>query len=632
MKHTLKLALSLAFAGGLAGQAHAEFDNLSYSSGQAMMQQNNILLRNGDDVWQRIREGFQMDEVNADLVRRFERQYAANPAGIERTLGRSHKYLFHIINEVEKRGMPTELALLPVVESAFVPQAESPVGAAGLWQFMPATGRHYGLEQTWWYDGRRDVVGATQAALNYLEYLHGLFGDWSLALAAYNWGEGNVSRAQERNRAQGLPDDFEHIRMPAETRNYVPKLIAVRNVLSDPKRYNVALNKFPNRPYFVAVSTGKHIDIDVAAKLANVPEAELKTLNPGYKRPLLAYKNGRQLLIPVDHFDRFEKNLASWDKPLSQWQAVVAQDGDTPDVVAERYNMTVAELRSVNGALGGRLQASQPLLVAQRGSSAAPALIAAADRDDQAEAPRTVAARPVSDSPARPVVTVARAPVVADKAPVVAAAPVARPAVMVASADTRPAASSRSSSAVTTDLPPAVDTVASPRPFADIEVVPSPVVATAASAEDAISEIASISPAVDTVARTEPARPQQTVAVATSSRHTVSSGDTLYSLAKRYNMSVAQLRDLNQLNGNALQLGQTLQVAAGSSSDLITVAASSAAAPRTQQYQYVVQRGDTLYSIARKFGLDHQDLRRWNDERKLARLQPGNRVTLVVGI
>ena len=365
MKTPVKLAFALALSGSISLPAHADFfgrTDPESSAGFAMMRQNNILLRNGDDVLQRIRDGFQFDEVNSELVRRFERTYAANPAGFERTFNRGNKYLFHIINEVERRGMPTEIALLPMMESAFVATAESPVGAAGLWQFMPATGRQYGLEQTWWYDGRRDVTAATRAALDYLENLYGLFGDWSLALAAYNWGEGNVSRAIERNRARGLPTDFENLRLPNETRQYVPKLLAVRNVLREPGRFGVQMGKLPNRPYFVAVTTSRHMDLDVAARLAGIAQEDLRQLNPGYNRPLLAYKSGRQLLVPAQQIDHFERNLAAHQESLTRWQAVVVQEDETLADLATRYNMSERELKQVNRI--SSIRAGQPLLVA----------------------------------------------------------------------------------------------------------------------------------------------------------------------------------------------------------------------------------------------------------------------------
>ena len=275
------LTWSVSMAVGCAITATAYADNFlapdsASRVAQYLTQQNNGTLRNGDNVWLRVRDGFQLGEVNSELVRRHERMYSKNPESFRRMLTRSHRYLFHIINEVERRGMPTEIALLPLVESAFNAQAMSPVGASGLWQFMPATGRQYGLEQTWWYDGRRDVTAATRAALDYLENLHAMFGDWNLALASYNWGEGNVSRAIARNRARGLPEDFENLSLPAETRNYVPKLLAVRNILAEPQRFSVRLEKLPNKPYFVAISPGKHMDLEVAAKLAETTEEEVR--------------------------------------------------------------------------------------------------------------------------------------------------------------------------------------------------------------------------------------------------------------------------------------------------------------------------------------------------------------------
>ena len=584
MKTPVKLAFALALSGSISLPAHADFfgrTDPESSAGFAMMRQNNILLRNGDDVLQRIRDGFQFDEVNSELVRRFERTYAANPAGFERTFNRGNKYLFHIINEVERRGMPTEIALLPMVESAFVATAESPVGAAGLWQFMPATGRQYGLEQTWWYDGRRDVTAATRAALDYLENLYGLFGDWSLALAAYNWGEGNVSRAIERNRARGLPTDFENLRLPNETRQYVPKLLAVRNVLREPGRFGVQMGKLPNRPYFVAVTTSRHMDLDVAARLAGIAQEDLRQLNPGYNRPLLAYKSGRQLLVPAQQIDHFERNLAAHQESLTRWQAVVVQEDETLADLATRYNMSERELKQVNRI--SSIRAGQPLLVAA-GS------VQTTTPDDAPQVAQA-ATQPVAASPKT-------------------AAAAGTPFADIASA--------------TTDTPSA-----STRQTVAEAVAPAEVSGTSAP-----RGIATVKPASQMH----------------EARYVVAQGDTLYSIAQRHNMKPDELRALNSLDSNTVRTGQPLKVAATQPAAIPPVAPSMIATVSAAQamddtrpagngiirvsqdagsQQYVVQTGDTAYSIARKFGVAYRDLARWNDARQLQRLQPGHKVLIV---
>ena len=259
-------------------------------------------------LWASLRKDFRMNEVNSELVRRHESKFAANSAYFDRTITRSKPYMYHIANEVRKRNMPAEIALLPFIESAFVTKAKSHVGASGLWQFMPATGRHYGLEKTPLYDGRHDVYAATDAALNYLQYLHGLFGDWSLALAAYNWGEGNVGRAVNRARAQGLEPIYENLRMPDETRNYVPKLLAVRNIVANPQTFGMNITEINNQPYFKSLSIDKPIDNSTIARFANISESELLTLNPGFNAPVFIPKNNRRLLLPVDSVASFEKN------------------------------------------------------------------------------------------------------------------------------------------------------------------------------------------------------------------------------------------------------------------------------------------------------------------------------------
>lgn len=302
-----------------------------------------------NDLLNRIRGGFGMGELDSDLVKRQEAYYANRPEYVKRIVDRGSRYLYYIVSEVERRGMPTEIALLPMIESAFNPRAESPAAASGIWQFIPSTGKRYGLERTWWYDGRRDVVAATGAALDYLQTLHDMFGDWQLALAAYNWGEGSVSRALAKARKAGIENpNYSNIRMPDETRNYVPKLMAVRNILANPAQFGLDLKPVPNKPYFQTVDVGKHIDIKVAAKLAEVSTSELLHLNPAFKRPVFAAKGSRKLVLPADKVDTFKKNLVSYDQPLLNWQPYVPRRGEKLPDIADRFGISLAELKEVN--------------------------------------------------------------------------------------------------------------------------------------------------------------------------------------------------------------------------------------------------------------------------------------------
>ncbi|MDR3413217.1 MAG: LysM peptidoglycan-binding domain-containing protein [Formivibrio sp.] len=300
------------------------------------------------DLWSRIRAGFQMPEMDTPLTHKWEQYYASRPEYLNRIIERGGRYLYHVTEEVEKRGLPMELALLPMIESAYNPKAESPARAAGMWQFIPATGKRYGLERTWWYDGRRDVVAATQAALDYLTEIHGMFNDWQLALASYNWGENAVARAIAKNQAAGHPTDFADLKMPDETANYVPKLMAVRNIIANPEAFGVTLKPISNEPYFVAIDNIHHMDVAVAAQLAETSVDELLRLNPGFIRPVIAQKDERKLVLPADKVEIFQRNLASYDKPLLNWQPYVTHPGEAFTKVAQEFGFSLAELKDVN--------------------------------------------------------------------------------------------------------------------------------------------------------------------------------------------------------------------------------------------------------------------------------------------
>lgn len=316
------------------------------------------------DVWERIRNGYTMQPMDNDLVRQWENFYSAKPEYFARMVDRSSHYLFHIIEEIERRKMPAEVALLPMIESAYNPQAYSKAHASGLWQFIPSTGRLYGLRQNWWYDGRRDVIAATDAALDYLEKLYAQFGDWELALASYNWGEGAVGRAVARNQAKGLPGDYASLTMPAETRNYLPKLIAVKNIIADPARFGVKLASVPNQPYFEVAIIKRHIDVKLAAKFAELPLDEFKFLNPAHNKQVIKAGGTGNIVLPRDKVAVFNANLGNHDKPLVSWQAHTIKAGEKPEEIAAKYGMSMAELKEVND-IGGKnkFRTGQPLLV-----------------------------------------------------------------------------------------------------------------------------------------------------------------------------------------------------------------------------------------------------------------------------
>jgi len=301
------------------------------------------------DLWMRIRVGFILDDLDTPAVKKSEDWYAARPDYIARMVERSRRYLYHIVVEIEKRGMPLEIALLPMIESAYNPMAYSRSRASGIWQFMPSTGKAFGMEQNWWLDERRDVIAATDGALDYLQKLHAEFGDWYLALAAYNWGEGSVRRAIASNRKRGQPIDYLSLKMPAETRNYIPKLQAVKNIVSDPERYDLTLADMPDAPYFTVVQTKKKMDVKVAAALAEMPLDEFLSLNPQHNRPVIAGADQTAILLPYDKAEVFAAKLELTDQPMVTWQAYKFRAGETLQQVAVRFGLPLETLRTVNG-------------------------------------------------------------------------------------------------------------------------------------------------------------------------------------------------------------------------------------------------------------------------------------------
>lgn len=445
-----------------------------------------------DDLWQRIRGGFGMANLQSPFTATHESWYAARPEYMQRMVDRSQRYLYHVVEEVQKRGMPTEIALLPMIESAFNPTAYSRSKASGIWQFIPSTGKDYGLKQDWWQDNRRDVTAATNAALNYLQKLHVMFGTWELALAAYNAGEGTVQRAIDRNRRLGLPTDYQSLQLPPETRNYVPKLQAVKNIVANPEQYGLKIKPIENKPYFTSVAVPEKMDVHLAAKLAGVSVDEFKQLNPSYKRPVIN-SSTQNILLPIGTEDNFAANLANYNRPLVSWKTHYAKRGEKVGSIAKKYGVSVSQLMDVNDlSRKQRLKANQPLLVPAPGGAGASL--------------------------------------------------------------------------------PAPDSITSE---------------TEATSNDTTPE------------------PEKT------GSHVVKSGDTAYGIAKQYGMTTRQLMSLNRLKSAKLKKGQVLVVSASPTTQRTDKKTAKSKADRTKT-RYVVKRGETLASIARKFNVATSDLQRWN--------------------
>ncbi len=508
-----------------------------------------------DDLFERIRHGFSMPEINNDLVLYHQQWYMSRPDYLRRTVERSSRYMHFIVEEIEKRGMPMELALLPMVESSYNPMAYSRSKASGLWQFIPATGKRYNLDQDWWKDERRDIVASTGAALDYLQSIYEMHGDWQLALASYNWGEGAVGRAIAKNKAQGLPTDYESLTMPSETKNYVPKLQALKNIFRNPSLVaDLGLPKIINRPYFATVTKDVDIDVKVAAKLAEMPVDEFLALNPAHNRPVI--KAQTPIVVPDERLDTFKRNIAqleSDNKPLSYWQSYSLQRGDKLDKVAKRFGVSVVTLKSING-----LQARAKI---------APGL-----------------------------------------------------------------------------------TLLVPRQGADSQEV--------ATVPAAPASAVAVAPATDSAKVVEP----EPVAVEKSSprSYTVRKGDTLPVLAKRFGVSVAEIKRANHLKSDKLAVGARLALGepaprtgaaikvasatddekvskrvkveikaeAGAKADTKAVAKKAdARKPAAKVAHYKVRKGDTLYSIAKQFKVDTDDILRWNRVSP-ATLTPGTTLTI----
>lgn len=693
------IALTVSSLSAVSATAYAQ-NATPNQVGMAMMRLNSSLLDQAKaqtfgsgSLWASLRKDFRINEVNTELVRRHENKFAANSAYFDRTISRSKPYMYHIANEVKKRNMPAEIALLPFIESAFVTKAKSHVGASGLWQFMPATGRHFGLEKTPLYDGRHDIYAATDAALNYLQYLHGMFGDWSLALAAYNWGEGNVGRAVNRARAQGLEPTYENLRMPNETRNYVPKLLAVRNIVANPQTFGMNISEISNQPYFKSISIDKPIDNSTIARFANISESELLVLNPGFNAPVFIPKNNRRLLLPVSAVSAFEKNYRNANPDtLMSWDIYTSLGNKKLNAIANDTGMSVAELKRLNGLSGSAISEGRSILVAKNSATQSQDIINFIDKDNtpdtyqsnmpamspiiasNAAEPVKVAqttvtniVAPVVPQSSKPVDFIARSkaenvtsvavtetkeqPQVANAevaAPVVATPHTAEPAATnvaeapkaaipadltaptVAANDVAPTPAVESVAAASVqeehdDLMTLVQSQPTDEPAATVaEATPeTKQVQTVVTAESARTEriaaniVKQQSRINARLARVSGQQDTQTAALAAGT-HRVEDGDTLFNISKRYNLSVADLIIANNIKGNNIKKGQILRV---------TAAPAKVRSNPIQNVSYTVRKGDTLNTIANRFNVDVNDIRRWN--RNTRTVTPGQRLKLI---
>jgi membrane-bound lytic murein transglycosylase D len=317
------------------------------------------------DMWERMRSGFALAELNAAPIQVQLDRMERHPRDIERLLRRGEPYLFYILTRLEERGLPAELALLPVIESAFDPFAVSPAGATGIWQFMPVTAEHTGLRRDWWYDGRRDIIAATEAALDYLGELRERFdGDWLLALAAYNAGSAKIKGAIRHNHSMGQPVDFWHLPLPRETRDYVPRLLALQAIIRDPGTHGIRLPRLAYADYFSIVDTGGQIDLQVAARLAGTSVEEMQRLNPGLNRSITPPASPHTLVIPRSSERMFRERLAELP-PEQRIQSVKYRIrwGDTLSAIALGYRTTVARLLQANRLDSTEITAGKLLIV-----------------------------------------------------------------------------------------------------------------------------------------------------------------------------------------------------------------------------------------------------------------------------
>ncbi len=543
-----------------------------------------------------------MPELSSPLVQNQELWYANRPDYIQRFVERGARYMYHIVEEVERRGLPTEIVLLPIIESAFNPQAYSRANASGMWQFIPSTGKNFGLTQDWMTDNRRDVLLSTNAALDYLTKLYGMFNSWELAFAAYNCGEGCVGRAIALNQRKGLPTDFVNLRLPNETRAYVPKLIAVKNIILSPGSYGINLPAVENRPFFTMVPAPEKIDVSLAAKLAEMEPAEFAQLNPSFNRPVASTGTGH-FLVPIEHADIFKFNIELYrtlNAPMVSWTTVSAKRGDSVDAVARRHGMTAAYLRATNGPFKEK-----------KGKFTQPATFMAPNPKDANEI-RDAFERKVALKREQLHGTVTDG----DDGPLIKG-------------------------------PSKADPIQFGGLGRVVKLEPAPLTTqTVATSSD--QPQAATSGVVNMIANTA-ARPAAETADATVSswmQYHVIKGDTLFSIAKRAGLPLNDIKSENQLAGNTVNVGQVLRVPTTAAANFVAaaepppsgtttasarganVATKSRPTKAMQTSTYTVRNGDTLYAIAKKFQTSVDALLSLNRMKANSVLRPGARISV----
>lgn len=505
------------------------------------------------DVWERTRAGFKLEATDNERIAAQRAWFGKRQDYLDRMTARASHYLYHTVTEAEKLGIPTELALLPIIESSYDPFATSPAQAAGLWQFIPGTGKIYGLRQTWWYDGRRDVLESTRAAYKFLTQLYNKFGSWELALASYNWGPGNVQKAIDRNLAAGLPTDYWSLRMPAETMAYVPRFLAVAQIVKDPTAFGVRLKPIVNKPHFRETYAKNQVDLSAVAKIAGLTTKQLYQLNPAYMRWATNPDGPHRILVPTETNEVFEELLAGLPAPeryITVTKRYVVKKGDNIYRIAAKFDTTPANLKRLNGSLinkKGRVAVGKSLVIAK------------------------------------------------------------------------------------------VRTLVSGENVASEQLV-----------NPAVERIAQLEKAEENKAKEQDHRDEAKVASkkddddetpTRKSYHKVRSGDTLYSIAKRYDVSVKQLADWNDLKAKrGLKTGVKLVVykedqrAAKKSKkddhEDVKVASKKQDDSPSKSF-HKVRKGDTLYSVAKRYGVDVKDLAEWNDLKPKSSLKAGVKLAIL---
>ena len=500
------------------------------------------------DVWARTRAGFKLDIADNERVAQQIAWFAKRQDYLDRMTARASHYLYHTVTEAEKAGVPTELALLPIIESSYDPFATSPAQAAGLWQFIPSTGKIFGLRQTWWYDGRRDILESTRAAYKFLSQLYNQFGSWELALAAYNWGPGNVKRAIERNEAAGLPTDYWSLTMPAETMAYVPRFLAVAQVIKEPNTFGVRLNPIVNKAHFRETYAKNQVDLTSVAKLAGLTTKQLYQLNPAYMRWATNPDGPHRVLVPLNTPEIFEQQLAALPAPdryITVTNRYVVKKGDSLHRIASKFGTTPAALKRLNGKL-----------ISKRGY-----------------------------------VAVGKSLVV-----------------------------SRSKQLVSGDN------------SVDIEKLANPAAERVAQIEKADKEKA---------VAAKSTRKDDDDDKVSKKYHKVRAGQSLYAIAKKYDVSVKELAQWNNLkNKSNVQVGTKLVILLEEDEDTKNTSRTAKASKgkdkriaskedspkknkkeRIKRISYEVKRGDTLYSISQRYNVSVSQIKTWNKTSK--NLKPG---------